>query len=61
MAMDMSIAAMSVDMHLLQAQQNFGVAVMKMAMETTTEQAEEVLQELSSSEPNLGNNIDIIA
>ena len=57
----MSIAAMSVDMHLLQAQQNFGVAVMKMAMETTTEQAEEVLQELSSSEPNLGNNIDIIA
>ena len=59
--MDMSIAAMSVDMHLLQAQQNFGVAVMKMAMETTTEQAEEVLQELSSLEPNLGNNIDIIA
>ncbi len=59
--MDMSIAALSVDMHLAQTQQDFGVAVMKMAMETTTEQAEEVLQELDSLDPNLGNNVDIIA
>ena len=59
--MDMSIAALSVDMHLAQTQQDFGVAVMKMAMETTTEQAEEVLQELGSLDPNLGNNVDIIA
>ena len=57
--MDMSIAALSVDMHLAQTQQNFGVAVMKMAMENSTEQVEEVLQELGSLEPNLGNNIDI--
>lgn len=59
--MEMNIAAMSVDMHLAQAQQDFGVAVVKMAMETTTEQAEEVLQELGNLDPNLGNNIDIIA
>ena len=59
--MDMSIVALSVDMHLAQTQQDFGVAVMKMAMETTTEQAEEVLQELDSLDPNLGNNVDIIA
>ena len=59
--MDMSIAALSVDMHLAQTQQNFGVAVMKMAMDTTTEQAEEVLQEIGNLDPNLGQNIDIIA
>jgi len=59
--MDMNIAALSVDMHLAQTQQNFGVAVMKMAMENSTEQVEEVLQELGSLEPNLGNNIDITA
>ena len=59
--MDMNIAALSVDMHLAQTQQNFGVAVMKMAMDTTTEQAEEVLQEIGNLDPNLGQNIDIIA
>ena len=59
--MDMNIAALSVDMHLAQAQQDFGVAVMKMAMNNTTEQAEEILQEMGNLDPNLGNNIDIIA
>lgn len=59
--MEMNIAAMSVNLHLAQAQQDFGVAVMKMAMETTTEQAEEVLQEIGNLDPDIGNNIDIIA
>lgn len=59
--MDMSIAALSVDMHLAQTQQNFGVAVMKMAMENSTEQVEEVLQEIQSLDPALGNNIDVTA
>ncbi len=59
--MDMNIAALSVDMHLAQTQQEFGVAVMKMAMENSTEQTEEILQEIGSLDPNLGNNIDIIA
>jgi hypothetical protein len=59
--MDMSIAALSVDMHLAQAQQNFGVAVLKMAMEDSAEQTDEVLEELQNFDPALGNNIDIIA
>ena len=59
--MDMSIAALSVDIHLAQSQQNFGVAVMKMAMETTNEQAEEVLQEIENLESNIGQNIDVLA
>ncbi len=59
--MDMSIAALSVDMHLAQTQQNFGVAVLKMAMSDSAEQMEEVLQEIGSLDPNLGNNIDITA
>ena len=59
--MDMSIAALSVDMHLAQTQQNFGVAVMKMAMDDSAEQMEEVLQEIGNLDPNLGQNIDIIA
>lgn len=59
--MEMSIAALSVDMHLAQTQQDLGVSVMKMAMETSTEQVEEILEEMGSLDPNLGNNIDIIA
>ena len=59
--MEMNIAALSVDMHLAQTQQDFGVTVMKMAMETSTEQVEEILEEIGSLDPNIGNNIDIIA
>ena len=59
--MEMSIAALSVDMHLAQTQQDLGVSVMKMAMETSTEQVEEILEEIGSLYPNLGNNVDIIA
>lgn len=59
--MEMSIAALSVDMHLAQTQQDLGISVMKMAMETSTEQVEEILEEMGSLDPNLGNNIDIIA
>ena len=59
--MEMNIAALSVDMHLAQTQQDFGVAVMKLAMEDSAAQAEEILQEMESLDPNLGNNIDIMA
>ena len=57
--MDMSIAAMSVDMHLARTQQDFGVAVMKMAMEADTSMMEEALEAVESLDPALGNNIDI--
>jgi hypothetical protein len=59
--MDMNIAALSVDMHLAQTQQDFGVAVMKMAINDSAEQTEEVLQEIGNLDPNVGNNIDIMA
>ena len=49
--MDMSIAAMSVDMS-----QQFGISVMKMAMDTTEEAVGEMLESL---DPAVGNNIDI--
>ena len=59
--MDMSIAAMSVDMHMARTQQDFGVAVLKMAMETDTSMLEETLEAVESLDPALGNNIDISA
>ena len=45
--MDMSIAAMSVNMHQGQAMQDMGMAVLKMAMDTTEVAAEEMLEELA--------------
>lgn len=58
--MDMSIAAMSVSMHQNQAMQDMGMAVLKMAMDTTEVAAEEMLEELSV-DPNLGAVVDIQA
>ena len=59
--MDMSIAAMSVDMHMAQAQQDFGTAVLKMAMEADMSMVEETLEAVESLDPALGNNIDLMA
>lgn len=59
--MDMNIAALSVDTNLAQTQQEFGVSVLKMSMENSTEQVEEVLEEMGNLDPNIGNNIDVIA
>ena len=58
--MDMSIAAMSVSMHQNQAMQDMGMAVLKMAMDTTEVATEEMLAELSV-DPNLGTMVDIQA
>ena len=58
--MDMSIAAMSVSMHQNQAMQDMGMAVLKMATDTTEVAAEEMLEELSV-DPNLGAIVDIQA
>ena len=56
--MDMSIAAMSVGMHMAKTQEDFGVAVLKMAMEADTSMLEEALEAVESLDPALGNNID---
>ena len=58
--MDMNIEALAVDMKNAQVQQNFDVAVMKMAMDTNTELVTEELQQLESLEPYLGQSLDII-
>lgn len=58
--MDMSIAAMSVGMHQSQAMQDMGMAVLKMAMDTTEVATEEMLEELAV-DPNLGAIVDIQA
>lgn len=54
--MDMSIAAMSVDMNQARFSQQLGISVMKMAMNTTEEAVGEMLESLN---PAVGNNIDI--
>ena len=59
--MDMSIAALSVDMNLAKTQQELGVSVLKMAMEAQTPGVEEALEVVESLDPALGNNIDIMA
>jgi len=59
--MDMSIAALSVDMSLARTQQELGVSVLKMAMEAQTAGVEEALESVESLDPALGNNIDITA
>ncbi|MBQ3433922.1 MAG: YjfB family protein [Selenomonadaceae bacterium] len=59
--MDMAIAAMSVDMSMAKAQQEVGVAALKMAMSAETSSVEEALAVVESLDPNLGNNLDITA
>ncbi len=57
--MDMSIAAMSVSMNEAKVQQDFSVGVMKMAMDTEMAAMNEIMEGLV--DPNLGQNIDIMA
>jgi hypothetical protein len=59
--MDMSIAAMSVDLSLARTQQDIGISVLKMAMAADTSAVEEALEVVESLDPALGNNIDILA
>ena len=59
--MDMSIAAMSVDLSMAKTQQELGISVLKMAMAADTSAVEEALEVVESLDPALGNNIDIMA
>lgn len=59
--MDMSIAAMSVDLSLAKTQQDLGVSLLKIAMAADTSAVEEALEAVESLDPALGNNIDITA
>ena len=51
----------SVSMHQGQAMQDMGMAVLKMAMDTTETGTEEMLEQLESLDPNLGAMVDIQA
>ena len=59
--MDMAIAALSVDMNMAKTQQELGITVLKMAMESDASAVEETLQAIESLDPALGNNLDITA
>lgn len=59
---DMAIAALSVDMHQQQLQQDLGISVLKMAMDTTVDAAEDLMEEMAVSlDPNLGGTVDLLA
>lgn len=61
---DMTIAAMSVDMHQAQAQQELGLSVMKMAMDSEAVAVDELIGDMASAvsvDPGLGANVDIMA
>ena len=59
--MDMRIAALSVDMSLAKTQQEFGISVLKMAMQAETSGVEKTLEIVESLNPALGQNIDVTA
>ena len=59
---DMAIAALSVGMHQQQTQQDLGVAVLKMAMDTTEDMTAELIEGVPVNiDPDLGAQIDITA
>ena len=59
--MDMSIAALSVDLNLAKTQQELGVSVLKMAMAAEQSGVEEALEVVGSLDPALGQNLDVTA
>lgn len=59
--MDMSIAALSVDLNLAKTQQELGVSVLKMAVAAEQSGVEEALEVVGSLDPALGQNLDVTA
>ena len=56
--MEMSIAAMSVDMHQMQTMRDLSLAALEMSMETESSMVEEAI-EIGNLDPVRGHNIDI--
>jgi len=62
MDMDMSIAALSVGLNQNKVQQQFGVSVLKMQMDTVEQGIETILPSSSGSlDPNVGQYLDVSA
>ncbi|MDR1701967.1 MAG: YjfB family protein [Sporomusaceae bacterium] len=45
----------------ISVQQEIGVSILKKAMDTTSNQAQELVQMMAASQPHLGGNVDISA
>ena len=62
MDLDMSIAALSVNMAQAQTQQQLGISILKEAMEASSENVMELMEGISASlDPALGATVDIMA
>ena len=62
MDMDMSIAALSIGLNQGKVQQQFGVSVLKMQMNTVEQGIETILPQAAGSlDPNLGQHLDVSA
>lgn len=60
--MDMSIAALSVDMAQARTQQQLGISILKDAMEMSGEAVAELMESVPAiSDPALGATVDIMA
>jgi hypothetical protein len=59
----MDIGILSMVMSQSRVQENVGIAVMKMAMDTGKENAAQITEIVKNvtGDPNLGNNLDVIA
>ena len=57
----MDVAALSMVMSQASVQQNIGIAVMKMAMDTGKENAAQITETMKivAGDPNLGGNFDV--
>lgn len=58
---DFGIPALTVSMNQADVQQQFGISVLKMAMEVPMEEAELIETALENLDPSVGQNIDINA
>lgn len=60
MDLTMSIASMSVGLNMMTAQQELGISVLKMSMDSADESMDALLSLVSGSlDPNLGTQVDI--
>lgn len=60
MDLTMSIASMSVGLNMMAAQQELGISVLKMSMDSTDGSMDALLSMVSGSlDPNLGTQVDI--